>query len=89
MPISILVIGADQQLVERFRSDFGFYDGRADTYGDLHSAVEALNGPAHYDLILTSHAEPVTDELELLRQVRALDHRKDTPVVMLAERARG
>jgi len=87
-PLSILVINVSRERVERFAADFGLQIGHAETYSDQAAAMAALQGQRHYDLIITSSGGPGTDEMELLRQLHSLAHRRDTPVVKLSPPAR-
>jgi len=86
--LSILIVGVGQELVERFASECGLHIGNAETYDDQASAIEALKGQRHFDLIVTFYSGPATFDSELLRLASSLDHRKDTPVVMLSPQAR-
>ena len=83
--LSILVAGVDQEMVERFTSEFGFSISQAETHDSLADAVEGLRGQKPYDVIITSCSEPMTDELKMLLGVCSLDHRKRTPIVMLSQ----
>lgn len=51
---------------------------------DHAAAIKLLESPRHFDLIMTEHSPPTVDGAELIRYVRSLPHRKDTPVLMLA-----
>lgn len=83
--LSILVAGVDQEMVERFTSEFGFSMSQAETHNRQVDAINALRGQKHYDVIITSYSEPMTDELKMLLGVCSLDHRKRTPIVMLSQ----
>ena len=54
-----------------------------DTQPDGTAAIEALEGTTHYDLILLDIMMPGASGLEVLSQLRELDHRRSTPVVIL------
>ena len=54
-----------------------------DTQPDGTAAIEALKGASHYDLILLDIMMPGASGLEVLSQLRELEHRKSTPVVIL------
>jgi CRP-like cAMP-binding protein len=85
--LSILLVECSLEAAEPIISELGLVDWRADTCDDARGAMGALRGQKHYDLILTSYEGSVPDELELLRQVNSLEHRKHTPVVMIARKA--
>ena len=51
------------------------YDGRA--------ALERLRTDEHFDLVLLDIMMPHASGLEVLDQVRQLEHRRHTPVIML------
>jgi CheY-like chemotaxis protein len=83
--LSILVVGTSQEVVTRSTSELGIENYETDIRSTQASAIEALKGQTHYDVILTTYGNTVTDELELLLEIGSLDHRKSTPIVMLSE----
>jgi PleD family two-component response regulator len=83
--LSILVVGTSQEVVTRSTSELGIENYETDIRSTRASAIEALKGQTHYDVIITTYGDAVTDELELLLEVGSLDHRKSTPIVMLSE----
>jgi len=54
-----------------------------DTKPDGTSALEAVQGAEHYDLILLDIMMPGATGLEVLEQIRGIERLKSTPVVIL------
>lgn len=50
---------------------------------DGKGALERIRSEEPYDLVLLDLVLPYVGGLELLKEVRGLDHRRDTPVVVL------
>jgi CheY-like chemotaxis protein len=50
----------------------------------LSAAARVLRSNRHFDLIIIDHDPPALDCAELINLVRSLDHREDTPVLVLA-----
>jgi hypothetical protein len=82
--LSILVVGVGQKLIECFASECGLHISNAETYDHQASAVEALKDQSHFDLIVTLYSGSTVYDREPLCLAGSLDHRKDTPVVMLS-----
>ena len=73
------------------------HDGVAHLFGDLFSrdawtvtvcrnglrALETLRGSALYDAVLVNSRLHDVSGVDLITRIRALDHRKDVPIVML------
>lgn len=51
---------------------------------DLATAAKVLQSGRHFDFVITDHDPPALDCAELIDLVRALDHREDTPILVLA-----
>lgn len=84
--LSVLAVEVSQELVERFAADVGFHFDKVEAHRRQADAIKALNGPDRFDVIIIPYDGPATGEGEWLRLVRSLDHRKQTPVVMLTRR---
>ena len=52
-------------------------------YTDGRRAGEHLRGSAHYDAVLVGYRFEDVDGVDLIKQIRALDHRRDVPIVMV------
>jgi CRP-like cAMP-binding protein len=85
--LSILLVGCGRELAEQVISELGIADWQAVACPNAISALDALKGQRHYDLILTSDETIASNESEWLQQVSALNHLKSTPVVILDRRA--
>lgn len=67
-------------------NELGLRDWQVDACAAT-GAIGVLSGQKHYDLILTNYEETGADDTELLRLIPSLEHRKNTPVVMIARKA--
>lgn len=56
---------------------------QVDIAADGREAMEFLASPAVYHLVVTDLMMPHHDGLEILDAARGMDHRKETPIVML------
>jgi DNA-binding response OmpR family regulator len=52
-------------------------------YSDGLLASDHLRGSAHYDAVLVGYRFEGVDGVDLIKQIRALDHRRDVPIVMV------
>jgi DNA-binding response OmpR family regulator len=52
-------------------------------YSDGQRASETLAGQVHYDAVLVGYRLEGIDGVELIRRIRALEHRQDVPIVMV------
>ena len=80
---SILIADGNECVAEMFAYVFVHHDWTATQYSDGKRAAEDFCGRAHYDVVLVSYRFDGIDGVELIRQIRALDHRKDMPIVMV------
>ena len=80
---SILIADGNASVAEMFAYVFARHDWNVTRYSDGKRAGEELCGRAHYDAVLVSYRFNGMDGVELIRLIRALDHRKDVPIVMV------
>jgi DNA-binding response OmpR family regulator len=80
---SLLIADGDERVAQLFADVFARYDWNVTTYSNGQRAAEALRGSAHYDAVLLSSRLAGMNGMELIRLIRALDHRKDVPIVMV------
>jgi two-component system chemotaxis response regulator CheY len=80
---SILIADGNESVAELFAYVFASHDWNVTRYSDGKRAGEELCGRAHYDAVLVSHRFDGMDGVELIKLIRALDHRKDVPIVMV------
>jgi CheY-like chemotaxis protein len=52
--------------------------------GDGNVALEKISGDDAFDLLLVDYDLPGVNGLEIIRRARELDHRCDTPMIVLA-----
>jgi DNA-binding response OmpR family regulator len=56
---------------------------RVTVESDGTAALDRIRGKEHFDLVLLDLVLPGVAGLELLREIRSLSHRRETPVVIL------
>ena len=56
---------------------------QAETCADGNAAVEKISSEDEYDLLLVDYDLPGVNGLELINLARELDHRCDSPIVVL------
>ncbi len=80
---SILIADGNASVAEMFAYVFARHDWNVTRYSDGKRAGEELCGRAHYDAVLVSYRFDDMDGVELIKRIRALDHRKDVPIMMV------
>jgi DNA-binding response OmpR family regulator len=80
---SILIADGNESVAELFAYVFASHDWNVSRYSDGKRAGEELRGRTHYDAVLVGYRFDGMDGVELIKRIRALDHRKDVPIVML------
>jgi DNA-binding response OmpR family regulator len=80
---AILIADGDESVAELFAHVFASDDWNVTRYSDGKRAGEELCGRTHYDAVLVSYRFDGMDGVELIKLIRALDHRKDVPIVMV------
>ena len=81
LPRAILIV--DGSVSELFADVFAGHGWSVTRYSDGWRAGEALGGRVHYDAVLAGYRFEDMSGVELIRRIRALDHRKDLPIVMM------
>jgi len=80
---SILIADGDERVAQMFAEVFAGHDWHVTAYSDGRRAGEDLRGGAHYDAVLVGYLFEGVDGVDLIKQIRALDHRQDVPIVMV------
>jgi DNA-binding response OmpR family regulator len=80
---SILIADRDERVAQMFAEVFASHDWHVTTCRDGQRAGEDLRGSAHYDAVLVGYRFEGVDGVELIKRIRALDHRQDMPIVMV------
>jgi DNA-binding response OmpR family regulator len=80
---SILIADGNASVAEMFAHVFARHDWHVTQYSNGKRAGQELCGSTHYDAVLVSYRFAGIDGVELIRLIRALDHRKDMPIVMV------
>ena len=57
---------------------------QVETCADGNAALEKISGEDEYDLLVVDYDLPGVNGIELISRARDLDHRCDTPMVVLA-----
>jgi CheY-like chemotaxis protein len=81
---SILIADGSEYVADLFADVFTCHAWAVTRYTNSQRAREALRGRAPYEAVLVGYRfDGGMDGVELIHQVRALDHRKDIAVVMM------
>ena len=80
---SILIADGNESVAEMFADVFAGHDWTVTRYSDGKRAAEALRDSPHYDAVLVGYRFDGINGVELIKRIRALDHRKDVPIVMV------
>jgi CheY-like chemotaxis protein len=80
---SIFIAESNQSVARLFAKVFAQHHWTVTLSGHDDRADELLRGSEHYDVVLVSYEGNGMNGVQLTRLVRALEHRKDTPVVMV------
>lgn len=83
MSLSVLVIEGDPNVACLLIEVFSQQGWHAYTPRDGPSVADALFGDKHFDIITVSYRFPATNGLDIIRLIREINHRKDTPVLMV------
>jgi DNA-binding response OmpR family regulator len=80
---SIFIAEGTRSVERLFAAVFAHHNWKVTSFSDGIGADEALRGSEPYDVGLVSYEVPGMNGVELIKLVRALEHRKHTPVVMV------
>jgi DNA-binding response OmpR family regulator len=80
---SIFIAEGTRSVGRLFAAVFAHHNWKVTSSSDGKGADEALRESEHYDVVLVSYEVPGMNGVELTKLVRALEHRKHTPVVMV------
>jgi len=80
---SILIAEDHDRVAELFADLFALDGWAVTTYHDGRRAADALSGSTPYDAVLVSNRLHGMSGVELIMRIRALDHRKEMPIVMV------
>jgi len=80
---SIVIADGDERVAQVFAEIFAMNDWNVTWNSDGRRTVEALRGHVRYDALLVSSRLHDMSGVELIARIRALDHRKDLPIVMV------
>src|SRR5688572_3235329 len=81
--VGILHIEDDEIVAAIAREMLEAQGWQVETCADGNAALEKISGEDEYDLLLVDYDLPGVNGLELINHARELDHRCDTPMVVL------
>jgi DNA-binding response OmpR family regulator len=80
---TVLIVEGNDSVADMFAHLFALGGWTVATYRDGLRAVDALGGRAPYDAVLVSNRLHDMSGVELITRIRAFDHRRDVPIVMV------
>lgn len=83
MRLRVLVIEGDESVARLFMEIFSQEGWDVSTPRGGKSVAGALLSDNHYDLITVSYSFHVMNGIEVIRLIREIEHRKETPVLMI------
>jgi CheY-like chemotaxis protein len=83
-PLSILHVEDNRMVADAVKEALELEGWRVETCRDAATALQSLEGPAHYDVLIFDHKLPDMEGVELIRRTRQLPGRKHTPVIILS-----
>jgi len=83
---SILIAEGDDYVARLFATVFSRTSWNVCLMNDAHKAADVLRGNEPFDVVLVSYKIRGMDGVELTKLIRSLEHRKETPVVMVTGR---
>ena len=86
MSLAVLVIESDENVAGLFMQIFSQEGWNVSTPRGGASVARALLGDSHYDLITVSYRFHSTNGVEMIRLIREIEHRKETPILMITGR---
>lgn len=79
---SILIADGSDQVANLLADVFAFHGWIVTRVTSTARAADLLRGRDHYDALLLGYRFEGMDGVELITRVRALDHRKNMPIVL-------
>ena len=83
---SILIAEGDDHVARLFATLFSRNDWMVHSLDDATKAAEVLRGDEPFDVVVVSYKIRGMSGVELTKLIRSLDHRRDTPVLMVTGR---
>ena len=83
---SILIAEGDDHVARLFATVFSQNDWVVRSLDDATKAAEVLRGDDPFDVVVVSYKIRGMSGVELTKLIRSLDHRRNTPVVMVTGR---
>jgi DNA-binding response OmpR family regulator len=80
---SILIAEGDDRVAQLFDAVFARDGWTVTTFLDGEPAADALSGDGAYDAVLVSNRLHDMSGVELIARIRAHEHRRDVPIVMV------
>jgi DNA-binding response OmpR family regulator len=83
-PAKILHVEDDKTIAGIVKEMIEEQGWQIEACADGNAALEKISGEDHYDVLIVDYDLPGVTGLELIIRARELDHRCDTPIVVLA-----
>src|SRR5436853_4081609 len=83
-PLSILHVEDSDLVVNAVKEILKAEGWMVESFRDGVSALEAISGDAHYDVLICDNEMPGMNGIELIAQTRLLPHRQQMPIIMLS-----
>ena len=83
-PLSLLHVEDDETVADVVKDTLEAEGWTVEILRDGATALQLLQGETHYDLLIFDNELPDTSGVELVRRVRRLPHRWQTPIIMLS-----
>jgi DNA-binding response OmpR family regulator len=80
----ILLVEDTEMVADAVRETLELEGWRVETCADGSQALRLIESKAHFDLFLLDNELPNVSGLELTLHARGLDHRKQTPIIMIS-----
>ena len=80
---AILIADGNEGVADLFAEVFSLHGWTAAAYADSERADEVLRGNTHFDAVLLGYRFERIDGVALIQRIRAVDHRRDVPIVLV------
>jgi two-component system, NarL family, sensor histidine kinase EvgS len=80
---SILIADSNARVADMFAQIFASHGWTVASYGNSGRAIDALRGNAYFDAVLLGYQFADLNGIEMIEQIRMLDHRRGVPIVIV------
>jgi CheY-like chemotaxis protein len=82
--LTILHVEDDEVIASTVRELLELEGWNVEMCGEADAALKILESSAHYEILIFDNKLPGLDGVELIRRVRRIPHRRQTPIIMLS-----